>query len=174
MLAILLLTLLNRCFWSGKQLLLNSCWQSDNLMLLNSCWQFGDILSLSSNDRICSFNWIRGSKHCFLTSLSNFYCYFLFLVFSRHRYLLVSLHLSQLRGTLISYPVFIPFVLWLPRSTCAPIFLAHCTRFLEVRHSWEPDTRISTGILSPYCLSFRRFLVWMSVGRSQIIPFLLI
>jgi hypothetical protein len=68
-------------------------------------------LLLSSNDRICSFIWIRGSKHSFLTSFSDFYHYFLFLVFSRCCYLLVSLHLSQLHGTLISYPVFIPFVL---------------------------------------------------------------
>jgi hypothetical protein len=38
-------------------------------------------LLLSSNNRICSFIWIRGSKHCFLTSFSNLYRYFLFLVF---------------------------------------------------------------------------------------------
>ena len=82
-------------------------------------------LLLSSNDRICSFNWIRGSKHCFLTSFFNFYRYFLFLVFLRHHYLLVSLHLSWLHGTPISYPVFIPFVLQISRRTCAPIFLAH-------------------------------------------------
>jgi hypothetical protein len=153
---------------------LNSCWRSDNLMSLNSHWRFGDILLLSSNNRICSFNWIRGSKYCFLTSFSNFYCYFLFLVFLRHRYLLVSLHLSLLRGTPISYPVFIPFVLWILHCTCAPMFLAHITRFLEVRRSWESGTRVSTGILSPFCLFFWRFLVQTSVGRSSIIPFLLV
>jgi hypothetical protein len=121
-------------------------------MSLNLCWQFGDILLLSSNDRICSFNWTRGSKHCFLTSISNLYCYFLSLVFMQHCYLLVSLHLSWLRGTPISYPVFIPFVLRLPRRTCAPIFLAHFTRFLEVRLLWEPGTRVSTSILSLFRL----------------------
>jgi hypothetical protein len=40
-------------------------------MLLNAHWQFGNILLLSSNNRISSFYWIRGSKHCFLTSFSN-------------------------------------------------------------------------------------------------------
>ncbi len=30
------------------------------------------------------------------------------------------------------------------------MFLEHITRFLEVRCSWEPGTRISTGILSPF------------------------
>jgi hypothetical protein len=114
-------------------------------MLLNSCWQFGDILLLSSNNRICSFNWIRGSKYCFLTSFSNFYRYFLFLVFLRHRYLLVSLHLFWLRRTPVSYPLFIPFVLRILRPTCAPMFLAHVTRFLEVRHSWEPGTSRGSG-----------------------------
>ncbi len=81
LLAIWLLLLLNRCLWSGKQISLNTCWQSDDPMSLNSHWQFGDILSLSSNDRICSFNWIGGSKHCFLTSFSNFITTFFFFYF---------------------------------------------------------------------------------------------
>ncbi len=121
---------------------------------LNSRGNLATSLSLSSNDRIYSFIWIRGSKHCFLTSFSHFYRYFLFLVFLRHHYLLVSLHLSFLHGTPISYPVFIPFILWIPRCTCAPMNLAHITRFLKVRHSWEPGTRVSTGILSPFRLFF--------------------
>ncbi len=121
-------------------------------MLLNSCRQFGDILLLSSNDRIYSYNWIKGSKHCFLTSFSNLYCYFLLLVFSRNSYLLVSLCLSWMCGNLISLPVFIPFVLQIPRRTCAPIFLAYMMRFLKARCSWEPGTRISSGFLSPFRL----------------------
>ncbi len=121
-------------------------------MSLNSRWQFGDILLLSSNNRSCSFNWIRGSKHCFLTSFFNLYHYCLFLVFLRHCYLLVSLHLSRLHGTPISYPVFIPFILQIPCCTCAPIFLAHFRHFLKVRCLWEPGTRISTGIISPFRL----------------------
>ncbi len=127
------LTLLNRCLWSSKQILLNSCWRSDNLLSLNSKRQFGNILLLCSNDRICSFNWIRGSKHCFLTSFSHLYRYFLFQVFLWLHYLLVSSHLSWLHGTPISYPVFIPFVLRVLRHTCAPIFLAHFMHFLKVR-----------------------------------------
>jgi hypothetical protein len=121
-------------------------------MSLNSHWQFGDILLLSSNDRICSFNWIRGSKHCFLTSFSNLYRCILFLVFSQNCYLLVSLHLSWLHGNWISHLVFIPFVLRIPPRTYTPIFLAHIMRFLEVRCSWEPGTGISTGFLSPFRL----------------------
>ncbi len=131
-----------------------------------------DILSLSSNDRICSFNWIRGSKHCFLTSFSNLNCYFLLLVFSRNSYLLVSLLLSWLHGNPISLPVFIPFVLRIPRRTCAPIFLAHMMHFLEARRLWEPGTRISTGFLSPFRLSPKDSHA-TSVRRSRIIPFLL-
>jgi hypothetical protein len=38
-----------------------------------------------------------------------------------------------------------PFVLRIPRRTCAPMFLEHIKRFLEVSCSWEPGTRISTG-----------------------------
>ncbi len=99
----------------------------------NSCWQFGDILLLSRNDRISSFYWIRGSKHRFLTSFSNLYHSFLFLVFLRKRYLLVSLHPSRLQGNLIPHPVFIPQVLREPCRTCAPIFLAYMTHFLEAQ-----------------------------------------
>ncbi len=169
-----ILFLLNRCLWSGKKIWLNSRWRSDDLLSLNSRGDLATSLLLSSNDRICSFNWIRGSKHCFLTNFSNFYPYFLFLVFLQHRYLLVSSHPSRLHGTPISLPVLIPFVLQIPHHTCAPMFLEHITRFLEVRRSWEPGTRISTSILSPFRLSFRRFLVWMSIGQLQIIPFLLV
>ncbi len=121
-------------------------------MVLNSCWQSGDILLLSSYNRMCSFNWIRESKHCFLTSFSNLYCYFHFLVFLRNCYLLVSSHLPRLRKTPISHSIFIPVVLRIPLHTCAPIFLAHNTHFLEARRSWDPGTRISTGIFSPFRL----------------------
>jgi hypothetical protein len=122
-------------------------------MLLIARWQFGDILLLSSNNRISSFYWIRGSKHCFITSFSNLNRSFLFLVCSRNCYMLVSLRLSWLRGNPISHPVlFICLVPQVPCYTCAPIFLARMTHFLETRHSWEPGTRISTGFLSPFCL----------------------
>ncbi len=124
-------------------------WQSNVAKFMLA---ISDILLLSSNDRICSFNWIRGSKHCFFTSFSNLNRYFLLLVFLQNCYLLVSLHLSRLRRTLISHPVFILFVLQIPHHTCAPIFLAHMTCFLKARRSWEPGTRISTGFLSRFRL----------------------
>jgi hypothetical protein len=119
-------------------------------MSLNACWQFRDSLLLSSNYRISSFYWIKGSKHCFLTSFSNLNCYFLFLVFLRNRYLLVSLRLSWHMGIQFLILFFIPLLLRVPRPTCAPIFLAHEMRFLEARRSWQPGTRISTSF--PFCL----------------------
>jgi hypothetical protein len=122
-------------------------------MSLDACWQFGDILLLSSIKKISNFYWINGSKNCFLTSFSNLNCNFLFLVFLRNCYLLVSLCLSRLCRNPISHPVFfIPFVLQVPHCTCAPIFLAHMTCFLEARCSWEPGTKISTSFLSPFRL----------------------
>jgi hypothetical protein len=110
-------------------------------------------LLLSSNDRISSFYLIRGSKHCFLTSLSNLNHYFLILVFLPNCYLRVSSRLSRLHGNPISPPDF--SYLWYSKvlhCTCTPIFLAHITHFLEVRCLWEPDTRISTGFLSMFRL----------------------
>jgi hypothetical protein len=122
-------------------------------MLLNARWQFGDILLLSSNNRVSSFYWIRGSKHCFLTSFSNLDRYFLFLVFLQNCYLLVSSCLFWLCGNPISHPVyFILLLLRVPCHTCAPIFLAYMTHFLETRHSWEPGTRICMGFHSPFHL----------------------
>ncbi len=122
-------------------------------MLLNARWQFGDILLLSSNNRTSSFYWIRGSKHCFLTSFSHLNGYFPFLVFLCNCYLLVSLRLSRLRGNWISRHIF--SYLWYSKELscmCAPIFLAHITRFLEARCLRKPGTRISTGFLSPFRL----------------------
>ncbi len=140
-------------------------------MLLNSRWQFGNILSLSRNDRISSFYWIRRSKHHFLPIFSNLYCYFLFLVFSRKRYLLVSLHLSRLRGKPIPHPVFL--YLWFSKY-----HVVHVPPYFW--HTWcifsKQDSRGNLVLeLVPVSRSaFRqRFLMQMSVGSSQVIPFLL-
>ncbi len=103
-------------------------WTSVILIASDLAWS----LLLSSNNRISSFHLIRGSKLGFLTSFSYLNCYFLILVFSRSCYLLVSLRLSRLHGNPTSHPNFSYF--WdseiLPH-TCAPIFLAHITQFLE-------------------------------------------
>ncbi len=110
-------------------------------------------LLLSSNNRVCSFYWIIGSKHSFLTSFSYLNCYILILVFLCTCYLLVSLHLSWLHRNLISCPIF--SYLWYSevlRCTRPPILLAHITCFLKARCSGEPDTRISTNFLSPFHL----------------------
>ncbi len=108
---------------------------------------------LSSNDRVSSFYWIRGSKHCFLTSFSYLYCYFLFLEFLPNHYLLVSLRLSWLPGISISCLVF--SYCWYSKvlcCTCTPIFLAHIMHLLKSRHCWEPSSRLTTGFLSPFHL----------------------
>jgi hypothetical protein len=122
-------------------------------MLLNARWRFGDILSLNSINRISSFYWIRGSKHCFLTRFSHLNCYFLYLVILRNCYLLVSLRLSWLLGYLISHLVFsYLYYSKVPLCICAPIFLAHMMHFLEAKCSREPSIRISTGFISPFRL----------------------
>ena len=99
---------------------------------------------------VCSIYWIRGSKHCFLTSFSNLNCYFYFLVFSRNCYLLVSLCLSWLHGNPISWPNF--SYLWhskVVHHTCTPMFLAQ-NAWTQARRSWEPGSRLTTGILSHF------------------------
>ncbi len=108
-------------------------------------------LLLSSYNRVSSFYWIRGSKHCFQTSFSYLNCYFLILVFSCNCYWLVLLCLSWLHGNLFSCPVFShPWHSKVLPCTCAPIFLAHITRFFNARCLWEPGCRLTTGFLSPF------------------------
>ncbi len=140
-------------------------------MLLNSRWRFGDILLLSRNNRISSFYWIRWSKHCFLTSFSNLNCYFLFLVFSRNCYLLVSLRLSRLRGNLISHPIFL--YLWY-----SEYHVVHAPPYFW--YTWcvfsKQDTRgslVQELVLVSRSAFCWRFLMQTSVGSLQIIPFLL-
>ncbi len=141
-------------------------------MLLNSRWQYNNILLLSSNNRICSFYWIRESKHCFLTS-SNLYRYFLCLVFLDSCNLLDSLHLSWLCGDPISHPVF--SYLWFTEYHVvhAPPYSWH-TWCVFLKH----DTRGNLAqelvlVLFPCSAFLRRLLMQPSIGRSRIIPLLL-
>jgi hypothetical protein len=118
------------------------------------CKQFGILLVLSSNDRVSSFYWIRGSKVGFLTSFSYLNHYFRILGFLQSHYLLFSLCFSCLHKNPISCPVFSYHcnseVL---RHLCAPIFLAHIMLFLKGRHSREPaGSRLITNFLSHFCL----------------------
>jgi hypothetical protein len=125
-------------------------WTSVILIASNSA----SFLSLSSNDGVSSFYWIRGSKHCFLTIFSYLNCYFLILVFPRNRYWQVSLCLSRLHGNPNSCPIF--SYLWdseVLRCTCTPIFLAYIMCFLKARCLWEPGSRLTTSFLSHICLS---------------------
>ncbi len=134
---------------------------------------FGDILLLSSNDRISSFYWIRGSKHCFLTSCSYLNCYFLFLVFLRNCYLLVSSRLSRLHENLISRPVFsYPWYSQYHVVRVPPYFWHTWWLFLkqDARGNLVLEWVAVFFSHSAFC---RRFLMQTSVRQSRIIPFLL-
>jgi hypothetical protein len=109
---------------------------------------------LNRNNIVSSFYETRGSKLCFshvslILVATNFY-----LVFSQNRYSLISSHLFWLHGNPISRPVSRTFgnpswyVVHVP-----PCFWHRMRGFLEVRCSWEPGSRLTTGDLSPFCLS---------------------
>ncbi len=142
-------------------------------MLLNARWRFGNALLLSSNNRISSFYWIRGSIHCFLTSFSNLNCYFLFLVFLCNRYLLVSSRLSWLRGNLNSHPIFL--YLWYSEYHVvhAPPYFWHTWCAFSKQDARGNLVQGLVPVLFPRSAFRRRFLMRASVRRSQIIPFLL-
>ncbi len=142
-------------------------------MLLNSCWGFANILLLSSNNKICSFYWIRGSKHCVLTSFSNLYHYFLCLVFLHGRYLLVFLHLSWLRGNLISHPIF--SYLWFSKYHIIDVspYFWHTLCIFSKQDACGNLVQELVPAFFPCSAFRRRFLMRTFVGSSQIIPFLL-
>ncbi len=154
--------------------MLKICWRSDVLMLLNVRWWFGEILSLSSrNNRISSFYWIRGSKHCFLTSFSNLNCYFLFLVILCNRYLLVSSRLSWLRRNPISLPVFL--YLWFSKYHVVhvPPYFWHTSRVFLKQDACGNLVQELVPVFFPCSAFCRRFLMQTSIWQLQIIPFLL-
>ncbi len=109
-------------------------WQS-NVAKFTFC-NLATSLSLSSNDRIWIFIWIRGSKHSFLTSFSNFYRYFLFLVF---------------------------FAMSLLTSFFAPFSVARDSDFLSRFHTFcTPDTMSYMHphvSVTPYAFSWSKMLV---------------
>ena len=130
-------------------------------------------LLLSSNNRISSFYWIRGSKYCFLASFSYLNCYFLILVFLHNCYLLVSLLLSWLQRNLMYCPIF--SYLWdskVLRRMCAPIFW-HTSRSFLKQAACRNLVLESVPDFFPRSAFCQRFLIQTSVGQLQIIPFLL-
>ncbi len=142
-------------------------------MLLNACWWFGNILSLSSNDKISSFYWIRRSKHCFLTSFSNLNHYFLFLVFSCNCYLPVSSRLSRLHRNPISCPIFL--YLWFSEYHVvhAPPYFWHTWHVFSKQDARGNLVQELVPVFFPRSAFCRRFLMQTSIGWLQIIPFLL-
>ncbi len=142
-------------------------------MLRNVCWHFGNILLPSSNDRISSFYWIRGSKNCFLTSFSYLNCYFLFLVFLRNHYLLVSLGLSRLHGNLISHPIFLYLLFSKYHVLHVPQYFWHTWGVFSKQDARGTLVHESVPVFFPRSACCQRFLMQMSFGSLQIIPFLL-
>ncbi len=138
--------------------------------------RFGNILLLSSNNIVSSFFWISRRKHCFLTSFSNLNWNFLFQVFSRNRYLLVSLSSSQLQENRISHPVFSYFwytkVLLLLCCMCAPYFW-HTSRIFSKQDACGNLVLELVPVFFPHSAFFQRFLMWTSIEQLRIIPFLL-
>ncbi len=140
-------------------------------MLLNARWLFGDILLLSRNNRISSFYWIRGSKNCFLTSFSNLYCFFLFLVFFAEA-LLTSFFAPFLaaRESIFSSHF---LYLWFSKYHLvhAPPYFWHTWRvFFKQDARGNLVQELVPVSHSAFC---QRLLMLMSIGSSRIIPFLL-
>jgi hypothetical protein len=179
----------------GNHVLLNTRWrfgvifllslrgQFGNIVLLNIHWQFGDTLitkhtlailatsyGLNRNDRVSSFYKTRGSKLCFLTCFSYFSRYFLILVFCK---IAISLHLSQLHGNPISYPIFVPLALWVGTSYMRPhVSGTECVGFSkqDAHGNLVVD---SLPVNFPLSAFHRRFLVQTLIGQMQMIPFIL-
>ncbi len=140
--------------------------------MLNIRWQFlATSYCINRNDRVSSFYWTRGSKLSFLTCFSYFSHYFLILEFLQNRYSLISLGLSQLHGNPISCPFLVPLALRASMSYMHPhISGTERMSFLkqDACGNLVVDSLLGIFPLSAFC---RRFLVQMSVGRMQIIPF---
>jgi hypothetical protein len=178
-----ILLLINDRWQLGVLLLVKDCWQLGNIVSINTrwpfgihvslnvCWQLGDNLLLNRNNRVISFCWTNWSKLCFLTSPSNFCCYFLILVLLQNCYLLFFCAFLGCTGIQFLVPFSCTF--WhskVVRCTCTPMFWHRMRGFLKGRHSREPGSRLTTGDLFPFRL-LPRFLVQMSVGQMQIIPY---
>ncbi len=119
-------------------------------------------LLLSSNNRIGSSYWIRGSKHYFLTSFSYLNHYFHILVFL----LLVSSTLSCLHGNPISRPV--SSYLWYSKvlhCICVPPYFWHTSRVFSKQDACGNLVLESVPVFFPCSAICQRFLMQTSIGR---------
>ncbi len=107
---------------------------------------------INRNYRGSSFYKTRGSKLCFLTCFSYFSCYFHILVFLWNRYILISsCPFFWLHGNTISCPVSCTIGTPSYYVVHAPPYFWHRMHwFLEARCSWEPGSRLTTGIIFPF------------------------
>jgi hypothetical protein len=106
---------------------------------------------LNRNNRVSSFYKTRGIKLCFLTCFSYFSRYFHILVFLQNCNVLISscpflaawesdfLSRFSYLGTPSWYVVHVP-----------PCFWLRTHGFLEVKRSWEPGSRLTTGEIFPF------------------------
>ncbi len=136
--------------------------------LLSDVRQASSLL-LSSHNRVSIFCWTKERKLGFLTSFSYFSCYFFILSFLLSCYFLVSLRLSSLHKNQNSLSCFlIPWALWGSALYMHP----QVSLFLL---EWDFCATLVVDSV-PGCFPIltlcQRFLVQMSIGRSQIILFL--
>ncbi len=127
---------------------------------------------LNRNDRVSSFYWTRESKQCFFTCFSHFSCYFLILVFSKNRYLLISLYPFGCTGIQFLIPFLIPLALRASTLYMSP----HVSGTERMGFSKE-DGRGNLVVASlpvnfPFSAFCRRFLLQTTIGLNTIHTFL--
>jgi hypothetical protein len=144
-------------------------WTSVILIASNSA----SFLLLSSNNRVHSFYWIREIKHSFITSFSYLNHYFLILVFLGTCYLLVSLRLSWLHRNPISNPVSHTLSTSRYYAIHAPLYFWQPSHVFPKQDTHKSLVLESVPTFFPHSAFCQRFLMQMSIGRLQIIPFLL-
>ncbi len=128
---------------------------------------------LNRNDRVSSFYWTRGSKLCFLTCFSYFSRYFFSSIFAKTLLTNFFVPFLAARESDYSSHFLLPLALWAGTSYMRPhISGTECVGFpkQDTRGNLVVD---SLPVIFPLSAFWQRFLVQTSIGRTQIIPFLL-
>ncbi len=128
---------------------------------------------LNRNNRVSSFDWTRGSKLCFLICFSYFSRYFLILVFLQ-KLLLTNFFAPFLavQESDFSSRFLVPWALQTITSYMRPhISGTERVGFLK-QDACGNLVVASLLVIFPLSTFCQRFLVWTSIGQTQIIPFL--
>ncbi len=131
-------------------------------------------LLLSSNNRVSSFCWTRGSKPCFPTCFSYFSCYFLkSSIFAKS--LLTSFFMPFLaaRKSKFSSCFLIPLALWGTMSYVRPHVSGTRYTFSQKQDACKNPVVDSLLVVFPFSTFLWRFLMQTFVWQLRIIPFLL-